>query len=97
MGCHCKNANPVPTRFIPVPIPSESNHHAFSTFDVVSRLGTQRTTTTLQLAQVYDVVYITIMRRFIYLLWCPKGRFVYRTREGGGAGGATTAQGGTCV
>jgi len=31
-----------------------------------------------------------ILRRFLYLLWCPKGRFVYQTREGGGAGG-------TCV
>jgi len=28
----------------------------------------------------------TIMRRFVFLLWCPKGRFVNRTRVGGGAG-----------
>jgi len=25
----------------------------------------------------------TIMRRFVYLLWCPKGQFVYRTKEDG--------------
>jgi len=24
-----------------------------------------------------------IVRRFLFLLRCPKGRFVYRTREGG--------------
>jgi len=29
----------------------------------------------------------TVVRRFIYLLWRPEGRFVYRTREGGGVGG----------
>jgi len=23
-----------------------------------------------------------IVRRFVYILWCPKGRFVYRTRKG---------------
>ena len=28
-----------------------------------------------------------IMRRFLCVLWCPKGRFVYRTRKGGGVGG----------
>jgi len=29
----------------------------------------------------------TIVRRFVPILWCPKGRFVYRTRDGGGVGG----------
>ena len=32
-----------------------------------------------------------ISSRFVYFLWCPKGRFVHRTMEGGGAGGATTS------
>jgi len=27
-----------------------------------------------------------IVRRLVYLFWCPKGRFVYRTIEGGGVG-----------
>ena len=27
------------------------------------------------------------VRRLVYLFWCPKGRFVYSTREGGGVGG----------
>jgi len=27
-----------------------------------------------------------IVRRFVYLPWCTEGRFVYRTREGGGVG-----------
>jgi len=26
----------------------------------------------------------------VYLPWCPKGRFVYRTREGGGVGVTAT-------
>ena len=33
----------------------------------------------------------TTMRHFVYLLWCPKGRFVYRTRAGRG-GTATVWQ-----
>ena len=39
----------------------------------------------------------TIIGRFVYLLWCPKERFAYRTTEDGRVGGATptTAHGGT--
>ena len=33
----------------------------------------------------------TTTRRFVRLLWCPEGRFVWRTRDGGGVGGATTS------
>ena len=28
---------------------------------------------------------LSTVRRFVYLLWCPKGRLVYGTREGGAA------------
>jgi len=34
-----------------------------------------------------------IVRRFAYFLWCPKGRFAYREREGGGVGGTSTGLG----
>ena len=32
-----------------------------------------------------------IIRRFVYLLSCRKRRFEYRSKDGGGVGGATTA------
>jgi len=40
---------------------------------------------------IYRAVLWRIMRRFVHTLRRPKGRIVFRTREGG------TAQGGTCV
>ena len=33
-----------------------------------------------------DRIITEIMGRFVYLLWCPKGRFIYQTWEGGRVG-----------
>jgi len=38
-----------------------------------------------QLATVVNA--FSIARRFVNFLWCPKGRFVYGTRDGGSVGG----------